>query len=317
MNSFITFFITSTWLNLKKIIIKPTILLAFILLQSIGITMNLMDFSDNLGISIPVGIYGDISLNIQNPLIQIIAYTDREALTEDVISGTLNFGYVIDETIIIITTEHSFGYQIINELITAAILEKNVETMTINFLNFFFSEEDLESSVYTRIAYYRESDIFMQPYLTGTEASHINELNINEFTEHILKGIVGLIITAILIFIIPYFIKEKNSGVLDTLKYHKKTLVYYASLFTALFIVMFALGLLAMWQIDILSFAIYIFFCGSLAIFAIFLFKSSNIIQSFGIFLIILNIFALVDFSEISVMLGKFQMLFPLYWFLY
>ena len=311
------FFITSTWLNLKKIIIKRTILLAFILLPSIGMIINFTDYSQSLIINIPIGIYGDISLNIENPLIQIIVYSDREALKEDVISGILNFGYVIEETITIITTENSFGYQITNEIITAAILEKNVETMTIELLNFFLAGEDLENFVYTRIAYYRQSDIFMQPYLIGREASHINEININEFNRHLLKGIVGLIITALLIFIIPYFIKEKNSGVLDSLKYHKKTFVYYISLFTALFIVMLILGLFAMWQIDILSFTIYIFTCVTLTIFAIFLFKNSNIIQSFGIFLIILNVFALIDFSEISVILGKLQMLLPLYWFLH
>ena len=217
--------------------IKKAFILSFVLMPIIILTVNLLDL-ENIGISIPIGIYGASNLNnlniediplapslIESPFINIIHYDNIENLRNDVIRGTLNFGYVLEtnsQTITLITTENSFGYQIMNEIITSIILERDLEYMTINLLNFFFEEGEINTFVYDRINYYRQSENFMQPYLDSLSGSQIMEIDSSNLINHILKGLLGLVITSLLIFITPYFINEKNSGVTKALKRSKK-----------------------------------------------------------------------------------------------
>ncbi|MCL1924888.1 MAG: hypothetical protein FWF50_04805 [Defluviitaleaceae bacterium] len=312
------FFIISTMLNIKKIIKKRTIYMAFILLPAIS---YLIDLSNNYPVNISVGIYSQgVTLEIENPLIRLIKYDDRKSLIEDVQTGIINFGYILSpiestqNNIKLIKTELSFGYQLINELIVAAYLDYTLEMRTVNFLQNFFDYENIETFVREQINYYRQADIFMIPELQGIRAENITEINL---LNSINNGIIGLIITAILIFITPYFIREKNSGVLLSLKYRQKQGLYYASLFSALFIVIFVISAISMRGINILSIATYVSVCVSLTIAAIAVLKKVDLVQNFGIFLIILNIFTLIDFSEFNELLGIMQRLFPLFWLLH
>jgi len=305
-------------LNIKKIIKKRTIYMAFILLPAIS---YLIDLSNNYPVNISVGIYSQgVTLEIENPLIRLIKYDDRKSLIEDVQTGIINFGYILSpiestqNNIKLIKTELSFGYQLINELIVAAYLDYTLEMRTVNFLQNFFDYENIETFVREQINYYRQADIFMIPELQGIRAENITEINL---LNSINNGIIGLIITAILIFITPYFIREKNSGVLLSLKYRQKQGLYYASLFSALFIVIFVISAISMRGINILSIATYVSVCVSLTIAAIAVLKKVDLVQNFGIFLIILNIFTLIDFSEFNELLGIMQRLFPLFWLLH
>lgn len=292
--------------------------MAFILLPAIS---YLIDLSNNYPVNISVGIYSQgVTLEIENPLIRLIKYDDRKSLIEDVQTGIINFGYILSpiestqNNIKLIKTELSFGYQLINELIVAAYLDYTLEMRTVNFLQNFFDYENIETFVREQINYYRQADIFMIPELQGIRAENITEINL---LNSINNGIIGLIITAILIFITPYFIREKNSGVLLSLKYRQKQGLYYASLFSALFIVIFVISAISMRGINILSIATYVSVCVSLTIAAIAVLKKVDLVQNFGIFLIILNIFTLIDFSEFNELLGIMQRLFPLFWLLH
>lgn len=304
------FLFISTILNIKKIILKPSVILAFIFAFIFG---NLLIFPEDV-ISISVGLYG-AEIEIENSFINLIGYSDKEELRDHVISGKINFGYIFNgEGITIIKTELSFGYNIINEIITAHYLEQNLEEMTINFLQIFFEYDEIYEFVENEIAFFMQEDIFMQAQFYGHYASEIEEI-IN-FETLILNGVFGIFITALLVFLIPYFIKEKNDGVTKSLKLHKKEFMYILSIFLALFIILFLLTTIGTHELPIPSILLFAFLNSILISFLVHYLKSSDFIQSFGIFFVVSNIFAIINLLEFNEILGRVQMIFPLFWLL-
>lgn len=304
------FLFVSTILNIKKIVLKPSLILVFLFVLIFPFFINFI----NIGLSISVGIYG-AEIKIDNSFINIINYNSREELEGNIISGKINFGYVFEDGVTLITTELSFGYNIINEIITAHYLEQNLEEMTIDFLQIFFESNGLYEFVQREISFFMQEDIFMQAQFYGQYATEIQEI-IN-FETLISNSIFGIVVTAFLVFLTPYFIKEKSDGITKALKVYKREFLYTLSAFLSFFVILFFLTIIGTRGVSIQSILLFSFLNSFFISLLVYFLKSAMFIQNFGIFFVVSNILVIINFSEFNEVLGIIQMLFPLFWLLH
>ena len=324
------FFITSTVLNIKKLFKKRATLVAFILLP---VTIFFVSsFLSESPVSISIGViydstnykHLDILKNLNtNEIINFVSYTDINTMKQDIKTNTIFCGYIFGDNlyglaptdfsnaITVVAIEGTFGIAILNEIVTAAVMPVIVPSITTATLNARFPDdyEAIDAFVASQLDYFSRADIFMSPDFTGFEG------NTENFSASNTNGILGLIITSLLVFLIPYYIEEKNSGVVTALG--SKKVVYYLSLFVSLVFTMFCLALLG-FNFDILPLFIFILMSTALTVLSILLLKTPNFIQSLGLFIILLNIFfggVLLDLNEISPTLGRVQYVFPLFWY--
>jgi len=347
------FFLLSTCLNIKKILnLNNPAYLAFILLPLFIFLAATFMPAQNLGINLSVGVhhhYGDplqktIAQQLEefeNPFISFIIYNDLDQLRQDIRLGRLNMGYTFApyinwaepnrEIVTVIVSPRTIGTPIVNEILSAFIIEAAMPKMTIAALERFFPYDYyIEEFVENQIIAYGLSDIFMAPDMVGRDnlpREYVPPNPVEIIQTRLYNGFVGLTILSLLIFILPPFIKEKSRGNLSPLKYHKKTLVYYLSLWACFFIITFFLGLVGFLSITffsnqvvsgIIPLIIYTGISSFLAVACALTMKTDDMIQSFGVFIIILNIFfggVVVDFYEINEFLGGVQRGVPLWWF--
>lgn len=347
------FLIFSLWINIKKIVSSKLVLFVFILLP-IFITVLVKTWAGEPIASINVGIVYDNTDSFQanifnslviaaeeNPFLNFTFYEDEYLLIRNVMYNTITMGYIFSDDIgntnfgevmvRLITSPRSIAYSIVNELIAEAILAQSLPYITIAAIEDFIPSIDSTDFVHGQIKQYLEQDIFMEPIFYSASPT-IGTQNFSLQTKgRIFSGIVGLAILTITIFLAPIIIEEKTTGVLSPLKYYNLHIVYHISYWLAVLLTLFFVGLLGF-------IPIWLFFNGIFlninTLFALFLYslinvlvffvisyylKSASFIQTFGIFIVLLNIFfggVLINLNEINTNIGFIQNFFPLFWFI-
>ena len=281
------------------------------------------------------------------PFVEFIFYDDLDELITDVQLGRLECGYVLNDNIgsvllgefsgivTVVVSHRTIATPVLNDIVAAAILRASVEDVTRDGLIAFFGENDeLYEFVEWQFLAYEQMDIFMVPSFAG-EYGYAYELapSLAEITaRRILHGLIGLMILILSLFGAGMFIDERAHGLTPALKAHGKLALYDFSLWASAFVAMFAMGiigLLAMaafathlfgsvWS-AITALAVYAALCAALFALISRILKDTGLIQSFGLFLVILNIFfggVLMDLAEINETLAHIQRLFPLFWYI-
>lgn len=282
-----------------------------------------------------------------NPFISFIPYDNLDALLTDVRLGQIECGYIFgpnienaligefSEIVTLVTSPRTIAAPILNDIVTSAILQATVEDITKHGLVSIFGESDeLTHFVAWQFEAYNQMDIFMTPYFVGEAGEiYIESRDILEMTlSRLFHGLIGLTILIISLFFAPMFIEERRYNLKAALRLHKKLSLYELSLWAAAMLVMFAIGitglfamvifaphLLASGFVEITALLAYTAVCAIILVLAARFFKSAGFIQSFGLFIVILNIFfggVLLDLSELNPHLGQLQRLFPLYWYI-
>lgn len=345
------FFYISLLLNIKKLIGKKAIIAGFILLPIIIAVYSAIVSSNEPVIVVRAGVfYGEESplktaifeylLENNTPFIQFVAYDNPHTLKQDIRQGIIDSGYILTpqvynalygdffEIINVVTSAASVATPILNDIVAAALLRATVQDITLNGLEGAFGASDeLSNFVTSQFDAYRQMDIFMIPFFTGEEGA---EANTDNNTLRIFHGFIGLIILILSLFGAPMFIKERQGGLSTALQAHGKLVIYDVSILAAAFIILFATGLIGLIAVNIFMPLIYaVLPIASLALYAAIssfllvlmakFLKSTAFIQSFGIFIVILNIFfggVLINITELSPTLGQIQWLFPLFWYI-
>lgn len=343
MNFFITsFFVTSIILNIKKILTKKVVWIAFFVLP-ISIF-----FIGNIDNSLPVVTVGisfepndNFSRNIfdtvtqqtqDNPFLSFITFYNIEEMKNAIYVNSINHGYIFTQNlsndpfsynaIQTFVSPRTLAIPIVNEIVSAAILYHGLHSITLDVMDIHFPQDDVYDFVTESIEFYREQDIFMTPTMISvTKGNPIEEIQ-NVSTTRINLAVIGITLLAILIFVTPMFISEKNSGILtslNTLQVAKSS--YYFSIWTSVFLILFLIGSVATFFLNFhVNYFVFLFLyvLKNVIIMAVlYLFmKNDSWIQNFGIFIIIINIFfggVLIDLNEINETLGAIQNFFPLF----
>ena len=341
------FFITSLKLNLKKIMHKN---MAWVLALPISLVF-LGNFSGTV-IEITVGvsvdspfaqkIFAELSEQLP-PMFTPLAFDTEGDLREGIFRGQVNFGYVfkpylsyaatleeVTDGILVFNSPVALGESIVSELIFAIILEEIMPNITLLTLYTYFEENNIRYFIEEQLYFYAEADVFMTPAFIGTEGTSPSEVieNISEITAaRFSNGLTGLVLLTLALFFIPKFIDEKNTGLNLSLKHHGIYKTYYISVFAALFLILYAIGLVSLaassFVNNVLSsiffLLVYTAFICVISLAGIIFLKTPALIQSFGLFLILAHIFfggMLLDLSEFNFYLGIIQRFFPLFWYI-
>ena len=335
------FFITSIILNIKKIFNKKIVLLSFFVLPlCIFLLVRLNHTFPTLSIGVYFQENDEFSSNIfsflvekshDNPFVSFIYFRDIDQLENAVYTNYINHGYVLDTSlstnpfsenyINLLTSPRTLAVPIVNEIVASALLYNSLQNITVGIINTHFPEEDVLEFVTESIEFYRQQNIFMEPTLVAVHGDNPVEEISSITLVRIKHGIIGLVILTLLIFITPIFISEKNNGVLLPLNFYRMKTFYYLSIWTSIFLVLTFLGSISTiflpFYINNFIF-LFIYVAKNVIIMAIiYIFMKTDIIlQNFGIFIIILNIFfggVLIDLNEINETLGTIQNFFPLF----
>jgi len=223
---------------------------------------------------------------------------------------------------------------LLNEIVAAGVLRAVVADVTLYGLQSAFPESVRTAEfVAEQFELYALADgIFMAPEVTGaTGAAEPPSLALAT-AARVLHGLVGLVILALCLFAVPGFVAEGGTGLDQALSVCGKLGAYYASLWLATFVVLvgfglvglvtlafFAPGLLSAPGTHAVALAAYAGLHAALLTAAARLLKRPDVIQSFGLFIVIANIFfggVLLDLTEVSPPLAPLQRLFPLYWYI-
>jgi len=350
------FFLTSFKLNLKKFASQKAILVGLILMLIIlsigGIALN----TDTTVIEVTVGVYFDRENELETqvfeiletgetPFVRFVAYDTREALLEDVRLGRIECGYILHisqesvvrselrESATVVISPRTVATPVLNEIVAAAILRATTQELTQAALEFFFDgNPDIAEFVAWQFGAYAKMDIFMTPEFAGQSYLAESAPDLFKITaSRIFHGLIGLTIFILLLFCTPMFIKERRFGLPMALRAYGKLGTYYASLWAAAFVVSFSIGiaglcamaifapqLLATPFTELAALTGYAAVCSVLLVLFSYILRNASLIQSFGLFIIILNIFfggILLDIAEVSPDLALIQRLFPLFWY--
>jgi hypothetical protein len=307
----------------------------------------------NLESPFEAAIFENLANTTQNTgTIRFIPYNNKEALIKDVSLSRLECGYILNPniqnaqrgsfigTVTLITSPSTIAAPILNDIVATAILRASAEYITIDSIRGFFPEsENIKDFVTWQFEEYNKSDIFMTPTFidiaaqTGLE-SKPNEAakTLQEITaSRIFRGLIGLTIHILIIFAIPIFINEKQNHLQKALKIRGKSAVYGFSLLSASFTAMIIIGaaglisanifaqpLPAAALTEITALVMLCTICAALLTLIGRLFKTARAIQSFGLFIIIANIFfggVILDLTELAPALSSIQKIFPLFWY--
>ena len=352
-----SFFITSSLLNIKKFAAQKAVWFGLIILP---LALSLGGMSLRSGITV-VEVTAGVYFNHENELeahifeilesvttafVRFTAYDDQEALLEDVRLGRIECGYILHittesavqnelrESVTLVSSPRTVAAPVLNEIVAAAILRAATPELTKAGLEAFFSgNTDIAEFVEWQFDAYAEMDIFMSPAFTGQAGfDEQGAPNISDITaSRIFHGLIGLTILALLLFCIPIFIEERHSGLPIALRACGKLGLYYASLWAAALAASFTIGLaglcaiavfaphlLAQTHVELAALIGYAAVCSALMVLLACRLHNAHFVQSFGLFIIILNIFfggVLLNLAEISPSLAYLQLLFPLYWY--
>jgi len=279
--------------------------------------------------------------------IEFVFYDDMDELLRDVALGRVECGYVLNANIenaqsgdfagivTVIVSERTIVTPILNDIVASAILRASVEDITRDSLAALFGENDeLDYFVAWQFSAYNQMDIFMVPTFRGEHgrAYEITQSPTTQIAARALHGLIGLTLLILSMFCAGMFIEERQADLSTALRAHKKLGLYDISLWLSAFAAMFVIGsagllAIALFAPNIINsassavaaLAIYSAICALLLTLCARFLKNAGLIQSFGLFLVILNIFfggALLDLVEISDSLANLQRLFPLFWYI-
>ncbi|MCL2565412.1 MAG: ABC transporter permease [Defluviitaleaceae bacterium] len=355
-----SFLTVSFLLNLKKFASRQALWLGLILLPMTLIAGSIFANTEGTLITVNAGVFynplhpfevsifealeGNVS---DNPFINFIAYDNLNELVADVRQGRIECGYILNpnienalygelaDIVTLITSPRTVAAPILNDIVTAAILDAAVQNITLNGLEVIFGEsEELSRFVAWQFEAYSQMDIFMTPYFVGETGDIYMEVpNILEITSiRIFHGLIGLTILILSLFCTPLFIEERHYGLKAALSACRKLGLYELSLWASAMTVMSVVGLSGLITMYIFTphllapaFKSITALLSYTAVCTIFLaaasrfLKTAGFIQSFSIFIVILNILfggILLDLSELSPQFGQLQRLFPLYWYI-
>ena len=268
-------------------------------------------------------IYDDLSAN---ETINFVQFFDRGELTQAVKTGEIDSGYIFDEAITVITSERSLATPIINEIVSAAVLRSTAQEITRDSITHFFGETVTQEDIYHftawQFAAYEEMDIFMSPTFIATVGYGEPPSLTDILAARVTRGIVGLMILIFIVFIAPIFAKEQSMRA--PLRIRKKLMPYMISLFFAIFIIAFAIGLVGLIASGIFTvnefifLALYTAIIGCIMTLLWYFTRAAKLVSDFGLFIIIANIIfggVIIDLGEINQMLGYVQWGFPLFWY--
>ncbi|MCL1994960.1 MAG: hypothetical protein FWG63_02000 [Defluviitaleaceae bacterium] len=347
------FLMFSTWLNIKKIFGMQVVTVTVFALV-VGFAVGAILAQDGAIVSINVGVlyheahhFADLQARVQdNPFVTFVSYTDRYLLEQDILAGVVTIGYVLAESfqylgfgqqgyiITQLTSPRTIAAPIINEIVAASALYASLEDITAGALVTHFPNyqpEQLAHFAHTRLEFYRCQDIFMIPIFHSVDAYIGMQYVALESRVRIVHGIIGIYLLAVAIFLIPAFIEEKTRGVLVPLAHHNVRGTYYLSLIFSVALVLFSIGacgnlVLAIFDPNIFrgvyAFVALFFYSVSLSFImvgAVYVLKTSLIVQNFGIFIIICNIFfggMLLNLYEIAPGIAVLQYFSPLFWYI-
>jgi len=279
--------------------------------------------------------------------VEFVLYDDLEELLRDVALGRVECGYVLNDNIArslvgdfeavvtVITSHRTIATPILNDIVAAAILRASVEAITKDgLINIFGESDELNHFVKRQFLAYNQMDIFMVPHFAGEHGHGYEDTQTAsaQVAARVLYGLIGITLLILSIFSTGIFIEERASGLGMSLRAHGKLGLYYLSLWVAAFIVMFVIGLGGLLAMVIFApsvigsalfgiapLAFYTAVCALLLALASQALKSAGLIQSFGLFLLILNIFfggVLLNLAEVSEALARLQWFFPLFWYI-
>jgi len=352
-----SFFLTSFLLNLKKFAAQKAVWFGLIFLP-LTLSLGGMSLrSDITMIEVTAGVYFDRENELEShifeilegattPFVRFIAYNSQETLLEDVRLGHIECGYILHittesavlnelrESATLVSSPRTVATPVLNEIVAAAILRAATPELTRAGLEAFFSDStDISAFVKWQFDAYSEMDIFMSPTFTGQIGSAEQAVpDISNITAaRIFHGLIGLTILALLLFCIPIFIEERRFGLPTALRACGKLQLYYASLWAATLATMLVIGgaglcamavfaphLLTQTHVELAALVGYVVVCSMLMVLLACRLLNSNFIQSFGLFIIILNIFfggVVLNLTEINPALANLQYFFPLYWY--
>jgi len=354
-----SFFAVSFVLNLKKFALKKALWLTLALLPTALVLGGILAQADTPVIEITAGVHYDPASDLEarifealaesvstTPFVSFVAYDDLDALLRDVRLGRLECGYVLSADIekitsrdqavaTIISSPRTVATPILNELVAAAILSASAQDITQTWLVSQFPEHnDITDFVTGHFEAYRQMDIFMEPEFAGRAGLAEREAPSTAFVtqKRVFHGLTGLTILVLMMFCAPIFIDEQRLGLPAALRACGKLTPYYASLWAAAFVIALAIGaaglvsmalvtpqLLAVAHAQAIALVTYAAVTAALMVVAVRALRSAALIQSFGLIIVILNIFfggMLLDLAEISPELARLQRVFPLSWYI-
>ena len=279
--------------------------------------------------------------------VEFVLYDDLEELLRDVALGRLECGYVLGDNIenalvgdfegivTVITSPRTIAAPILNDIVAAAILRASVEDITRDgLINIFGESEELDHFVEWQFFAYNQMDIFMVPQFAGEQWYGYEDTQraSAQIASRVLHGLIGLTLLVLSMFCAGIFIEERASGLGVSLRAHGRLGIYNLSLWTSAFAIMFVVGLGGLLAMVIFAssvvgsvlsglapLAFYAAVCALLLTLLSQVLKSAGLIQSFGLFLLILNIFfggVLLNLVEVSETLEQVQWFFPLFWYI-
>jgi len=279
--------------------------------------------------------------------IEFVFYDDLDELLRDVALGRLECAYVFNANIenaqtgdltgivTVIVSERTIATPILNDIVASAVLRASVEDITRDGLIGLFGESDeLDYFVEWQFLAYSQMDIFMTPSFDGEygQAYRVVQSPSTQIAARALHGLIGLTLLILSMFCAVIFIEERATDLNAALRAHRRLALYDVSLWMSAFVAVFIIGLAG--QLAMILFApniitsipsataaiaMYVAICALFLTLAARLLKNAGLIQSFGLFLVILNIFfggVLLDLVEISDTLANLQRLFPLFWYI-
>ncbi|MCL2617202.1 MAG: hypothetical protein FWD96_06120, partial [Defluviitaleaceae bacterium] len=275
-------------------------------------------------------------------------YDNIDSLLQDVRLGRIECGYVLSADIeavargelgsmvTLIRSPRTVADPLLNEIVAAAIFRAASLDITEAWLNANFpGNDDIGGFVARQFQAYGEMDIFMQPQFAGQPGQPdlaYDAPKLSFITQvRVFHGLIGLAVMVLLMFCVPSFIEERRYGLEATLKACGKLGAYNASLWGTALVVAVAVGvaglcaifafaphLMAPAHVGAAALLSYAAVCALLMVLAARYLRSAAIIQSFGLLLVLLNIFfggVLLDLAEVSPLLAWLQWLFPLWWY--
>ncbi|MCL1936301.1 MAG: hypothetical protein FWF57_08020 [Defluviitaleaceae bacterium] len=331
------FFITSTIINIKKIISQKIVILLVFILPIVIFFYSNSENNEIFNLNVGIFLYEHENeiINMfkdESDVVTFIIYSDIYKMNDDVFTNTINHGYIITDlnlpfeeiNIEVILSPRSIAVPIVNEIVSTNIIDYTLEQNTINILQYNFEDENIPTFVEQQIHFFRNQDIFVLPNLQEENVQITRDLQ-NTINIRISNGIIGITITIMLIFLLQIFIKEKKESIFQSLKYHKIQNIYYFSVFVSIAIILYITGLFAMLLTPFFSVTnislLFIFVLLNVIISAIsfFLIKQINFIQNFGIFIILLNLFFggfFINLNEFNNQIGFLQNFFPMFWYI-
>jgi hypothetical protein len=351
------FFALSFLLNLKKFLTRQTFWWGLVALPVILAFGGMFLRTESPAVTITAGIYFNPDSAFEAAIFDALyetaftrftAYDDSRALIEDVRLGRIECGYIINPNIesakygdfsglvTLVTSPRTMVAPIFNDMVTAAVLRASAEYITKEGLRGFFGESDadeLNHFVNWQFEAYRQMDIFMVPLFVDTSGqAEEARADLAEITaRRVFRGMIGLTIHILIIFAAPIFIEERRSGLTKALSIHGKLAAYDISLWLAAFLAMLVVGasglasaalfapyVLPEMPLEIAALTAFAAVCATLPVLAARLLKTSKIIQTLGLFIVIANIAfggVILDLAEINPNLDYIQRIFPLFWY--